>query len=520
MAEERYPAYRQPSRHEMIAYRRDLFANAPPTRLLAGRESAQRALGLRFWQIASGLIEDAFANIGRPVSLTSPGCAAAAEHYLRRVLDHPIEQLRSLPEAWPLPTVIAPLSPATVQKPSATPIATTSVSPAKEAEARPETARSRLFPVNVEGRAITSVFETWAAAQPSNAAKLCDEWGVAIRRFVELFDNLDVSDIDGDVVADFRDAMHRLPSRPKRDVGVLPLMEQIAHARANELKLLSNPTVAKLVSGLRVVLGYACDPLRIIRANPAATVVVHGSKSPDDARLPFDETELLQIFSEGRVVDPLSTLPDSEFWLQVLAPLTGMRIEEMCKLRPSNIQCEKGSWYFAIERDRAVRRRKAEADGEAEKTAKTKTSYRHVPLHWLLLEAEFLAFVRVQATAGRDWLFHDLSTAKYGSRSKAVSRKIMRHYRDIGITDEEKVFYSFRHTMKRECRGRPMKEEIADLLAGHAPSSIGRKYGAGAALSVLKEAVDMIDYDYLDWDAITTAAKARVRRAQARQTAT
>jgi hypothetical protein len=132
-----------------------------------------------------------------------------------------------------------------------------------------------------------------------------------------------------------------------------------------------------------------------------------------------------------------------------------------------------------------------------------------VPLHWILIEAGFVEFAQQRAAAGSDWLLAELEADQYGNRTKATSRRIIRHFRNTGITDQEKVFYSFRHTMKRECRRRPMKEEIADLLAGHAPATIGRKYGAGAALPTLKEAVDMIDYETVDWDAVVRAGRLR-----------
>jgi integrase len=354
------------------------------------------------------------------------------------------------------------------------------------------------------------VFRAWSAAQPPSAAKLCDEWGVAVRRFVELFGDVHVAAIDGDMVADFRDAMFRLPSRPEHEIRALPLLDQIELADRDGLRRLSGQTVTKLVSGIRVMLGYACDPLRIIRANAASGVKVLGAKSADDARLAFDDDDMAQIFSHPKIVDPRSSFTDAEFWLQVLAPLTGLRIEEMGKLRPENVRCERGIWYIAIERDRAARRHRAAADGEIEKRAKTQASYRHVPLHWILIEAGFVEFAQQRAAAGSDWLLAELEADQYGNRTKAASRRIIRHFRAMGITDEEKVFYSFRHTMKRECRRRPMKEEIADLLAGHAPATIGRKYGAGAALPTLKEAVDMIDYETVDWDAVVRAGKLRI----------
>ena len=187
------------------------------------------------------------------------------------------------------------------------------------------------------------------------------------------------------------------------------------------------------------------------------------------------------------------------------------RLTEMGSLRPGNIRCTQGVWHIAVERDSKARRKIGKAAGEAQKRAKNEPSYRKVPLHWLIIEAGFLDFVEKRISLQSDWLF-DLPTSKYDSRTKEASRRIIRRYRALGIRDEEKVFHSFRHTIKRECRSRPMKEEIADLLAGRAPTSVGQKYGAGAYLRVLQESVNMIDYHYIDWDNVIEAAKRRTAK--------
>lgn len=69
-------------------------------------------------------------------------------------------------------------------------------------------------------------------------------------RLVEIFGDIDVTEIDSGMVMDFRDAMRGLPSRPKRAVAELPLLEQIEVARRDELPTLAGPTIGKLLSGL------------------------------------------------------------------------------------------------------------------------------------------------------------------------------------------------------------------------------------------------------------------------------
>ena len=517
IAETPYPAYRGPTERSLIADRHRLLGRLEDASGLPGLEAAKRAFALRFWQIGSNFLRDAFEHASQPYDEDSATFASAGEHYLRRLIDHPNPSLSQTAMALPLPPAIAPGANATefIAEPSA--IDAACPPEVIELTTIPTAAlvRPRLFPISVEARTISGVFALWAAAQPANAKQLCDEWRVAIRRFIELFGDVDVSGIDGDMIADFREAMEKLPTRPKRNVAALSVLQQIEHADNENLPRLAGPTVAKLVSGLRVTLGYACDPLRIIRVNPASGVKVSKSKSEGDARLPFDHNDMNRIFSRPELVDPASRSTDAEVWLQVLAPFTGMRIEEMGKLRPGNVRCERGIWYIAIERDRAARRRAEEDAGDASKRAKTQSSYRHIPVHWLLIEAGFVEFVQQRQALDADWLLDELETDAYGKRTKSVSRRLIRHFRRIGIKDQEKVFYSFRHTMKRECRGRPMKEEIADLLAGHAPASVGRKYGAGADLPVLKEAVDMIDYEMVDWDPVIAAMKKRVERGRA-----
>ena len=329
LAEEPYPDYRNEQQRKLIASRRDLLSHRPEMRILAGREAARRALSLNFWQIASNFIEQASAEAEHDLDVTSPAFAAAAEHYLKRLIKHPIAGLNTLENSLPLPQQICPKSIVYQSNPRLLlDDAPAIVRDSTEGVSSPST-RLRLFPVADTSVTITGVFDAWAAAQPAHAAKLCDEWRVAVRRFVSLFGNVEVANIDSDMIADFRDGILQMPSRPARAIAALPVMDQIKRAKDDGLNCLSSASVAKLTSGLRVALDFACDPLRIIRSNPAATIKVRKSDPGDNVRLPFDEADMRLIFDMlGRENTDL-TMSDAEFWLEVLAPLTGMRIEEM-----------------------------------------------------------------------------------------------------------------------------------------------------------------------------------------------
>lgn len=510
-----YPVYSDPRLKDLIKLRRGALRKGAAVPI-SGAEAARRALAQQVWDIATHFVEQAFAHAGRELAPNDPAFAVAAERYLRRLSTHKMPDLDALAEAIPTPVAIDPCMHEAVgnlvSAPTALGAAPTSAARQERAPNPPDDAdlRELILGDAASARTMSEVFEAWATTQPPEARKLVDEWRTAVRRFTNLFGDVDVAQVTSDMVRSFRDAMRRMPSRPKKDIAELDVRKQIAIARDENLRTLQGPTIGKLVSGIRVILAHAVDPLRLIKSNPASGVSVTDATSDSDARLPFEPDELRKIFGRGLVQLGRERLSDSEFWLLLLAPLTGARIEEMGKLRPNNIRQERGIDYIAIERDpRAVRRKEA-AEGKASKRAKREASYRHIPVHWLLKEAGFLTFVERQRERGAEWLFDDLDADKYGSRSKNVSRRLIRGIRAIGIKEEEKVFYSFRHAMKRACRNTSMKEEIADLLAGHAPAHIGRKYGAGADLHVLRDAVDMIEYETIDWDGVIRAAQARL----------
>jgi hypothetical protein len=78
----------------------------------------------------------------------------------------------------------------------------------------------------------------------------------------------------------------------------------------------------------------------------------------------------------------------------------------------------------------------------------------------------------------------------------------------VGITDDSKVFHSFRHTFKDALRTAGVPEDLNDALAGQKNSSVGRSYGAkqksGAkdivrrfGMSRLRDAVYGVKYEGL-----------------------
>ena len=415
---------------------------------------------------------------------------AVARHFLKRLAEHRFDH-------WPegLVDALSPL--ARTHETAAAAPSLPSPPPAKLTGA---------------GHPLSGVFADWRTASKARE-KTKDEFATAINQFIDLFGDLPVELITKSIVKQYRSALLSRPARPAPAIRKLPLRQQIALAGEQGLPTVSPKSAKKALQGLKSVFAFALEE-ELIEVDPSAKVTIDADDGYDDERLPFSGEHLRLIYSHPTLVDP-DVDEDTIFWFFLLAPFTGCRGEELAQLRPANIRCESGTWFIAIERDlRAKRQAIAEAGG-IQKRAKTKTSLRKIPVHPMLVESGFLTFVEHQKSRNAEWLFENMSTnAKYETRYTALSQKLNRRLRSFGITDAEFVFHSFRHTLKRALRDDPLtKEEISDLLTGHSfESSVGRRYGSGAGLKALGEAIGRVGYAEVDWARVIASGQKRAAR--------
>jgi integrase len=172
--------------------------------------------------------------------------------------------------------------------------------------------------------------------------------------------------------------------------------------------------------------------------------------------------------------------------MPLVSLLTGARLNEIAQLRLDDLRQdpETGIWIIDI-------------DTEGDRSVKTVSSRRQVPLHGELIRLGLLRYREGLLNAGAkstSSLWPELSSADPKYRSTAWSKWFNRYLREtIGIKEPSKVFHSFRHTFKRLGRNAGLTEEVHDALTGHVGSgSVGRDYGDGFGLPALGEAVSKI----------------------------
>jgi integrase len=182
-------------------------------------------------------------------------------------------------------------------------------------------------------------------------------------------------------------------------------------------------------------------------------------------------------------------LGNADFWLPLIAVLTGMRCEEIGQLLPGDVGTANGIDVIKISR--------LDEKGKTTKRVKSPTAEREVPVHPVLIKAGFLDYATQVAAAGHLRLFPDLRTTKEKSGSTKYtkdysSKRFARLRKRLGLTDPAKPFHAFRHTIKGVWIVCGVSDRMQNELLGHVPATgSGRKYASQTrtALSLRAEVI-------------------------------
>lgn len=234
---------------------------------------------------------------------------------------------------------------------------------------------------------------------------------------------------------------------------------------------LTPKTTSKHLGILTSLFNIGLDDEEIkLTQNPAARVSCGGSKVTKEPRIPFELSDIHKIFSSPVFTKedrPVGGGGEAAYWLPILAFFTGARLEEIGQVCTQDVKPHESLeyWYFEI-------------SDAGDKTLKTETSRRRVPLHPELIKLGFLAYCEHITKAGGGLLFPDLRADSKGNLTGNFSKWFGRYLRKtIKIEDSRKVFHSFRHTFKQACKEADIPEIVSDALTGHASTSVGRSYG-------------------------------------------
>ena len=137
-----------------------------------------------------------------------------------------------------------------------------------------------------------------------------------------------------------------------------------------------------------------------------------------------------------------------------------------------------------------------------DKSLKTQSSNRIVPLHPHLVEIGLIDYMEDVKNSGVVKLFPNLKSETSTGFGSAVGRWFARYLKHLDIKKKEKNFHSFRHTVVNHLTSKQVYQPFIKELIGHSHGTMTMDvYGGRKPLEILlHECVVKIDYGIEDED--------------------
>ncbi|MCQ1770371.1 hypothetical protein NOI24_03605 [Neorhizobium galegae] len=304
-----------------------------------------------------------------------------------------------------------------------------------------------------------------------------DQYLKTVQMFIALMGDLPVGKITFDTAAEFRELVLQMPASHGKGATASPRKE-LARAKADKtLPRVTMKTAKRHFSGMNSIWKWLVHKKHVpVTAQPFSDHSFPGTKAKKSARDDWSREDLQRLFTsrEYREASESSAL----HWLPLISLHSGMRLEEICRLRPAiDIIVKDGVTCFDI----------ATRDGW---DPKTEAGTRIIPVHSWLTKHGFMNFVAQQRARGAEHLFSPELTLHKGKISSGFSREFSRLKIDLGVGSKT-AFHSFRHSFRTVLESTDLKESHIDAVMGHeGGGGQGRTYTKRVTTAKLKEVVE------------------------------
>ena len=320
-----------------------------------------------------------------------------------------------------------------------------------------------------------------------------DQYLKTVELFVGLVGDLPLGKITFEVAADFREKLLQLPkSHGKSRTG--SVKKELERARKNvDGPKLEMKTAKRHFSGMNSIWKWLVNKKHVpADSNPFAGHSFPGTKSKKSARDAWSSEDMKRLFTSSVY---RSAPRDSAFhWMPLIGLFSGMRLEEIGRLRPRfDIDTWDGIYCFRIQ--------SRDLKTAYEWDPKTEAGARIIPVHSWLLKHGFRDLVNSRIEAGSQHLFPEL--VMHGKKlTSGFSREFSRTKKSLGV-GQKTAFHSFRHTFRTGLESTDHKESHINAAMGHeGGGGEGRVYTKGVTTKKLKEVVEsfepILDLGFLD----------------------
>ena len=332
--------------------------------------------------------------------------------------------------------------------------------------------------------------------------KLLSEYKVITDDFVEIIGNIPVSSLSKDSIRTYIKTQLKLPpNRRKNPIyreldieNLLKLKEVKPQSRLNVNKFLTRLTT---LMNFGVSQGYFKDNPILGMKIPIPKI--QGRKK----REPFSQEDLSKILTPKTFLDwtidfGLKTKSDKPnpvklsnafYWTFLVGIMSGMRTNEIAQLLVEDIIKKDNVWLINV-------------DETKDKSVKTSSSIRKVPVHPTLVSLGFLDYVKIIKSKGNDRVFPEITKTRDG-----YSSKISRHYNEkflptLGVWEKQvKGLYCTRHTFINRCYKKGVDRDIIKSVVGHEPDFTLEVYGGNPFTpKQLYQGISKVSYSNIKWN--------------------
>lgn len=304
-----------------------------------------------------------------------------------------------------------------------------------------------------------------------------DQYLKTVEMFIALMGDLPIGKITFDKAAEFRELVLQMPATHGKGATESPKKE-LARARADKtLPRVSMKTVKRHFSGMNSAWKWLTFKKHVPASlQPFSGHSFPGTKSKKSARDDWSREDLQRLFTSREYRDA----PNSSalHWLPLISLHSGMRLEEICRLRPGiDIIVKDGLHCFDI----------TAREGW---DPKTESGTRVIPVHSWLIQHGFMNFVTQQRARGAEHLFSPELSLHKGKVSSGFSREFSKLKIDLGV-GKKTSFHSFRHTFRTVLASTTLQDAHIDAVMGHeGGGSEGRTYTKRFTNAKLQEVVE------------------------------
>lgn len=317
--------------------------------------------------------------------------------------------------------------------------------------------------------------------------------------WIELFGDGSISGITKEKVWEYKEFLKRYPKNRQQKYGDLSL-DQIKAKNLDKKECLSVKTInSTYLSTMRNFVAWLQRWKDYTETNPFSGIGLKDNVAADEKRDHFSKEQLIAIFStpvfqgcrshtcKGQYLEGNKIIRNAAYWLPLIGLFSGARLGELCQLYVKDIKQQDSIWYFDINRD------------EEDKSTKTASSVRKIPLHPTIIRLGFIEYVEHVKTTGNERIFYDVAKAGDGKYSTLFSKRFANFLKKFDIKTSKTSFHSFRHTFINTMRNETeVPEVIWESITGHTDKKASRAYGGKVSLKKQYEAIEKLNYPFLD----------------------